>query len=393
MENIAYICSYETNPKYYSDDITSQKNEIKAFCKKNDILLSEIFIEDSEARDDFKPVLLNLMNDFYGHAKKIVVFSPDTISRNQNFLSWVQDELGRMKIELLFINNDFEKTQKIEQCTKLKELKNKIKNIPSLPEIITKSMEIMQNKNSSTEELSKVISTDIGLTARVLKLVNSAFYGFPKQISTINQAVVILGFTTIKGLILSASILRIFNTKDTEFFSYKKFWSHSILSAKCADLLSRELNLSEEDIFSAAFLHDIGKIILAQYDSENYQRACLKNKDKKSLIETENEECGTNHCEIGGIIAYTWNLPQIFCDIILYHHKPLQSENYKKACAIVHIADDLVNSIFHDKIYSVENIDEGLLEILDISEDNIDVIYSQIKEIADNIEDIDSIFK
>ncbi len=385
MKTIAYVCSYEENNKY-TEEISKQTADIKNFCKIHNIELDEIYSETSN-REDFKPVLLNIMSKFYNKADKLIITNNDIISKNKDFKDWVFDEFKRMKIEIICIN----KTQEIQQEKTFSNITNNIKNIPSLPEIITKSIELMQDKNTSATKLSKLIANDIGLTARVLKLVNSAFYGFPKQISTIQQAIVILGFTTIKGIILSASIYKMFTPKGNISFNYKNFWKHSLLVATAARLIAENSNINhKEDIFAAAFLHDLGKIIFAQYDWDNYVNVytstCM---DDIQYMNEEEKNCGLNHCEIANLVAYSWNLPQIFCDIITYHHKPEKSENYLPECYIVYIS----NLIASNKNLNINNIPLDILEKLNISEQNINGIRNKLNEIAIDINNIDSFFE
>ncbi|MBR1680957.1 HDOD domain-containing protein [bacterium] len=391
MKTIAYTCSYEENINKYTEEITKQSADIKNFCKIHNIELDEIFTETS-TREDFKPVLLNIMSKFYNTAERLIITNNDVISKNKDFKDWVFDEFNRMKIEIISLNKEPE----IQTKKSFSSLTENIKNIPSLPEIITKSIELMQDKNTSAATLSKIISNDIGLTARVLKLVNSAYYGFPKQISTIQQAITILGFTTIKGIILSASIYKMFSQNGTNnYFNYKKFWKHSLLVAKASGMLATEAKINtQEDIFAAAFLHDIGKIIFAQYDRENYSNVY------KSVFETDEEYmkaeekyCGLTHCEIANMVAYSWNLPEIFCDIITYHHTPNKSEHYKTECSAVYIANEITKSLEGNKNLNIYNIPSDILEKLNISEDNINSIHCKLNEIAIDLTDIDSFFE
>lgn len=393
MKTIAYTCSYELNEKTATEEISKQVADIKNFCKAHQIELSSIYTETS-SRDDFKPVLLNIMSESFGNTDRLIIANYDVISKNKDFLDWIKDEFNRIKIEIISLEKT-SKPQELFSDKKLSYMTEKIKNIPSLPEIITKSIEIMQDKNASVADLSKIISNDIGLTARVLKLVNSAYYGFPKQISTIHQAIIILGFTTVKGVILSASIFKMFSPKGNKTFDYKNFWKHSLLTATASRMLSKKTVLNtNEDIFSAAFLHDIGKIIFAQYDWENYSNVCSQEYETdKELLQKEEQECGLNHCEIANMVAYSWNLPEIFCDIITYHHNPNASERYKKECSIVYVANCLVSTIMSNKNLNIDNIPLDILENLNISGDNIIDVYNELVDIAKNINDINNFFE
>lgn len=388
MKTIAYLCSYNENTEQFNKDISQQKADIKIFCDLHKIELDEIFVETS-TRDDFKPVLLEIMSKFYNNAEKLIISNDSVISSNSDFKDWVFDEFNRMNIKIIVINSQKE----LLPPKLLSNLAENIKNIPSLPEIITKSLEIMQDKNTSASTLAKIISNDIGLTARVLKLVNSAYYGFPKQISTIQQAITILGFTTIKGIIISASIYKMFSENPiNKTFNYKNFWKHSLLTATAAKEILFSINKnSNDDIFAAAFLHDIGKIIFAQYDKQNYANVCKYDYiNTQELLKAEEEACGLNHCEIGNMVAYSWNLPEIFCDVITYHHTPEKSSKYEKECSIVYLANMIAESTESNKNLNIDNIPLDILEKLNISADNISGIQEKLNKIAININDISS---
>lgn len=394
METIAYICSYADNDLQYKNDISLQEAKISNFCKLHDLNLDEIFVETS-TREDFKPVLLEILSKYCMSINKIIVTDYDVISPNVDFTDWIKDELKRMKVEMVCLNESSSNSDVSSSSQTISNLKENIKNIPSLPEIITKSIELMQDKNTSAVTLSKIISNDVGLTARVLKLVNSAYYGFPKQISTIQQAITILGFTTIKGIILSASIYKMFSSEGAgSEFNYKQFWKHSLLVAFASKLIGKySKDLVSSDIFSAAFLHDIGKIILAQYDRDNYTNVCMQNElSEFDYLKEEEKYCGINHCELGNIVAYSWNLPEVFCDVITYHHNPEKSINFKNECMAVYLANYITNNVMSNNSLTIDKIMLDILEKLNISVDNINIILEKLDEILASFNNIDEFF-
>ena len=185
MITIGYVSSNNINKTTATKDINNQINDIKNFCSTHKLELSKIYTEIS-TNNDTKPILLNIMSTFYGKDATILIQSSDVISLNADFKNWILDEFNRMNLKIIFLNHKLEELDKHKNIASITE---KITNIPSLPEIINKSIELMQNDKTSVNDLAKIISNDIGLTARVLKLVNSAYYGFPKQISTIEQAI------------------------------------------------------------------------------------------------------------------------------------------------------------------------------------------------------------
>ena len=368
MKTIAYICSYEQNQSIAAKQLAEQCAEITNFCKCHDLKLEEIFTETG-AEDEIKPVLLNIMSTFYKKADRLIITNYDILSRNIDFRNWVTDEFNRINIEIICLERN-DDTHFFAEKT-LSYLTNDLQNIPSNPEIIKHAIEIMQNKNADFHILENIILQDIGLCSRILKLANSAYYGFPKQISTIRQAITILGLTTIKGVILSAGFVK--NNTQSIFFNYSNFQKQAILCAETAKRLAIQISLENpEEIYIGALLRDMGKIIFAQFDKENYSKI-YKNKNftDEEFIKKEEEICGLNHCELANMVAYAWNFPEIISEIITYHHKPKDTLKFRQECAVVYLSETIIKNKMSNENLIIDKKNEDLLEILKISEDNI----------------------
>ncbi len=154
----------------------------------------------------------------------------------------------------------------------------KFKDLPTLPDVVARVMQIVSNPLTTADDLNQVISLDQALTFKVLRLANSAYYGFPKEITTITQAVTILGFNTIRNLALSVSVHKmLFADKEKSIFSYREFWKHGVAVGVCSRLLARRVGYkSEENAFTAGLLHDIGKSLLDKVDHEGFMQACIQ---------------------------------------------------------------------------------------------------------------------
>lgn len=395
MKTIAYLSSYKTSKDEFNFDIEAQQSKIEDFAFQNNIYVERYYTEDFEANDTSKPVLLNIIHDYYGTLKTIIIQDINIISRNKDFQFWLLDELKRINVEVIFLKSaeDVEPKKVLEKTISIK---SKVKNISSLPHVVTKVMELIQDQNSSAEDLAKIISNDLGLTSKVLKIVNSSIYGFQKQISSIQQAIVILGFTNIKGIVLSAGIFKMFSSQRNKIFNYEAFWQHSILTAIGAKQFAKITdNDISDDIFSIAFLHDLGKIILAQYDSENYLSVYPQiehEQDYKTKFKAEEEACGINHCEIAYSVLNGWNLPTVFAEVCLFHHTPQLSNDYKKVCTMVNIIDIIVNDVLENKELDMTRFNEDLLYKFNIQEDTLYEIFDFIKEQTDKVKDITGFF-
>lgn len=225
----------------------------------------------------------------------------------------------------------------------IKQVIGNIDTLPTLPVVISQIMDIISNPRTSVHQLSEVISRDQSLTTRVLRLVNSAYYGFPRQISTINHALVILGFNEIKNIASTVSILRIFPESNTASFNRGKFWQHSIGSSIAAKMLARifRYRISSE-AFIAGLIHDIGKIILDQYAHNFFVEIIKKVKTEDiSIYEAEKKTLGISHTEIGGWLVKQWNLPVEIEEAIKFHHTPDKATLDPELTAIVHLSDIL----------------------------------------------------
>lgn len=224
-----------------------------------------------------------------------------------------------------------------------------ITTIPTLPTVVDKITRLLQNPQTSAEEIGRAITTDQALASKVLKLVNSAFYGFPGRISTITHAVVILGFSTVKNIVLTASIFDAFKKKQiaSSRFDIDTFWFHSVACGAASQALAKYIGVSEkEECFIAGLIHDIGKIIMCQYLPEEFSEAFGRAQTEGVLLyDAEKALFSDTHQEIGGMLSESWNLPHSLQNAVKYHHMPTPSRDHFAVTAIVHTADILVRAL------------------------------------------------
>jgi putative nucleotidyltransferase with HDIG domain len=203
----------------------------------------------------------------------------------------------------------------------------KFKDLPTLPDVVAKVMQIVSNPLTTADDLNRVISLDQALTFKVLRLANSAYYGFPKEITNITQAVTILGFNTIRNLALSVSVHKmLFVDREKGLFSYREFWKHGVAVGVCARVLARRVGYkSEENAFTAGLLHDIGKSLLDSVDHQGFMHAIEKSRDEKvPLWQAERERFGLDHAALGARLAEIWNLPLELRHAIEFQHEPAE---------------------------------------------------------------------
>lgn len=222
----------------------------------------------------------------------------------------------------------------------LKVLARKIQSLPTLPKVVEKLMLMVESPDVSPKDVGKLISSDQVLGARVLKLVNSPFYGFPGRISSISHAIILLGFNVIKGVVLSASVF------DLMERTMVGLWEHSLGAAIVSGTISRALGLSEpEEISTAALLHDIGKVLVRVSLTADYDKIIDQvNARQISFREAELEILEVDHAEIGQWLSREWNLPEKLSIPIAGHHEPDTAVKFKDRVAVVHIADAIVRA-------------------------------------------------
>jgi putative nucleotidyltransferase with HDIG domain len=226
----------------------------------------------------------------------------------------------------------------------------RFKDLPTLPDVVARVMQIVSNPLTTAEDLNQVISLDQALTFKVLRLANSAYYGFPKEITHITQAVMILGFNTIRNLALSVSVHKmLFVERDKSLFNYRDFWKHCVAVGVCARILSRRLGYkSEENAFTAGLLHDIGKSLLERMDHAGFMGAIEASRDRQApLWKMEQELLGVDHAVVGGRLAEIWNLPSDLRHAIEMQHRPSEAGAPDPLVAAVHAANQLCRELGH----------------------------------------------
>jgi putative nucleotidyltransferase with HDIG domain len=224
-----------------------------------------------------------------------------------------------------------------------------ITSIPTLPSVIEQLTRLLQNPKTSAEEVGRAITTDQALASKVLKLVNSAFYGFPGRISTITHAIVILGFSTVKNVVLTASIFDAFKNKGEGMagFNLENFWHHSIACGAASLSIAKQVGSGEkEECFIAGLIHDLGKLIMCQYLPDEFNQVLQHCTTHNQLLyESERELFDSAHDQVGGFLAERWNLPQNLQNAVKYHHNPSPLRDHYLTTAIVHCADVFIRAL------------------------------------------------
>ncbi len=213
-----------------------------------------------------------------------------------------------------------------------------LKNLPTLPGMIDKISRAVESKRFSAADIGKLISRDQVLTAKVLKLANSAFFGFSRKVGSLTQALVLLGFDVVKGLILTSSVFDLMKTKGEDL------WRHSMGVATAAAIIATQVEMEDaEEASLAGLLHDLGKVVIRVHmpdDSASIME--LVEVEGLALRDAEREVLGFNHTQVGQWLAESWKLPEELSEPIRWHHRPEGSRKAPRMTAAVHLADCLV---------------------------------------------------
>jgi putative nucleotidyltransferase with HDIG domain len=207
----------------------------------------------------------------------------------------------------------------------LRRVRAYIVSMPSLPTTVTKVLEVCNNPKTSPIDLDKVIQLDPVLMGRVLKLINSAYYGLGTQVTSLVRAIIMLGVNTVKNLALSTAVIdRVSGKNEFRALNMDGFWRHSLCVGVTAKLLAKRRGVdakSIEEYFAAGLLHDIGKVPLNDALADDYLRAMsLSDREKISLLAAEGRVLGIDHASAGAIVAESWKLTGAIADTIAWHH-------------------------------------------------------------------------
>jgi putative nucleotidyltransferase with HDIG domain len=276
-----------------------------------------------------------------------------------------------------------------------------IRELPSLPEIVNKIIQKLSLPNTPASEIARLIGYDLGLTSKVLRMVNSAAYGLQRQISSIQHGIMILGFNTVRGLVLSASIFKLIEEQgeagDGQAWDYKEFWTHSMLTGICTRRIAEMLYLPDrEDAFSAGMLHDIGVMILNVYFKKEYEDVFRYAREKnltpygKAFLNLEQEMLGTTHVAVGSIMAAKWKLPTTLAEVIQYHHSPESATLCQPLVYAAALANEIVHhpNLFSDVMLEPKDLSADLLVRLGIDSTMLEQLVEQLREEAHSTDEL-----
>jgi HD-like signal output (HDOD) protein len=274
-----------------------------------------------------------------------------------------------------------------------------ISHIATLPEITLKIVELVEDPKSTAQDLHKVISNDPALCSRILKVVNSSFYGLPGQIGSINRAIVLLGLNAVKNIAIAASLAKLFRGGEmSPHFSAKTLWEHSVGTAGACKLIADRLKFGfGDEAFLAGLIHDIGIMVEMQYDRNRLVEVVAEldvdeaGTPANCMLEVEEKIFGANHQEFGKALCERWKFPNSFSTVTGHHHDPmsLPPDNRTLVC-VVYLADRLVPTVSDGFRLDLANldIDPAVRDELKLTNDKIEDLIEALPEHLKSVGDM-----
>lgn len=262
-----------------------------------------------------------------------------------------------------------------------------IAHIATLPEVTMKIIQLVEDPDSTAQDLNKVITNDPALGARILKVVNSAFYGLPGQIGSINRAIVLLGLNAVKNIAIAASLAKLFRGgKISPRFDARELWTHALSSATATRLLSEKAGLGlPDEAFLAGLIHDLGIMVEVQARRQQFVEALddFYADEAMTLREAETKHLGANHEQFGAGLCKLWKFPSSFQFVTGFHHRPWElAEANRTLTSLVYVADVVCKQLelgFNEGTEHSE-IDPNIAEQLKLTDAAIKDVISKVPE-------------
>lgn len=270
--------------------------------------------------------------------------------------------------------------------SRVEQIVSNIKNLPTPPIVFSQIQKVINKESSSAADVARILAEDPSMSAKVLKMTNSAFYGLSREVDSVKQAVMIIGFDAVKNLVLSASVMGMFsgNKLDPEF--QESFWRHSLATALAGRLSAKTIRsrgqMDPDTAFSAGLLHDIGKLVIACFMQDEFLaiRDLMEEDQSMSESAAELEVLGFSHEQIGAALAQFWNLSDGLVDAIAFHQTPQESGLDYSMAYLIYVANYVAKKSFASTYVGkpVVEISPKALAYLDITGETIDELSDSL---------------
>ena len=275
---------------------------------------------------------------------------------------------------------------------KLKNIASSLKSFPSMPGAAVKLLALIDDPDMSVSQIEDILRHDAGLTANILKLANSAYFGIPSKVGSVRQAVLILGLKRLIQMVIASCVSAIMDRPVPGYdLPHGELWRHSIAVSVAAEGLVKELNIgAKEEIFTAALLHDVGKLVLGSFVRDDFAKIEAALKQDVSFEAAEDMVLGTNHADMGARILTQWSLPSDIVNAVRWHHTPESAESVDTMLDIVHVANVLclMIGIGAGSDGMQYEPSEAVIERLGLESGHLEKVASQTLQWANELSDV-----
>ncbi|HET56670.1 MAG TPA: HDOD domain-containing protein [Ignavibacteria bacterium] len=249
---------------------------------------------------------------------------------------------------------------------------SRIRNLPSIPSLMLEVSRLLEDPRTSATELGRLISRDQAMVAKVLMVANSPLYGIPRKVSTVEFAIVILGFNHIKNIVVALSVMNAFQSTNKRKWNRSKFWAHSIAMGVLSKRIAGDLGFGRTgEAFTAGLLHDLGISAIQRYFPNEFNNINkLVEIENIRHITAEKMTMGLTHAEIGQFLINNWNLPENLANAVRYHHEPSEAQEETILPSIIHLADFMTQKFRNGDFDWDENLefDQGIINNLSLGD-------------------------
>lgn len=262
---------------------------------------------------------------------------------------------------------------------------SRVTEISSLPEITSRIVQVVEDPRATAHDMHELVKSDPGLAAKILKVVNSAFYGLPSQIASLDRAIVMLGLSAVKNIALAASLTRLFKSDQiSSNFEARDLWKHSIAVGVCAKAIADKVRFAQEESFVGGLVCDVGLLAIQQIFADKLREVadtCLNSPQDYRALETT--VIGADHEQFGDALAARWKFPPVLRQCIAYHHDPqtLKPE-FKRLASIIFIADTICsqNQIGYWLPGYTQELTQDMLDCVQLSAEGLTQVAETLPE-------------
>jgi len=278
----------------------------------------------------------------------------------------------------------------------LEDFIEELKNLPTLPPVAVKILEVASDENSSRKQITRLVETDQSLTAKILRIANSAFMGVSREVTTVEKATALLGLEFIRSMALSILVVNTFEAEENEAFRMSEFWHHSFASAIAGELLAKKLQYPRpEEVFVGGLLHDLGKLVLFRWNPDLYGSVVASAKEThSSLLQQEEAQLGIGHPKVAKILMETWKFPEPLVSAAWLHHQPVTEFGSDPSSQIPLIVKS-ANSLCHLRRFGHSGSGVGdlsLKQIVRVTELSDAELYELSMEVFKRFEEVSHYF-